>query len=105
MKGHEGIIAMRRSGKKPTIVFLNDYPCKIGGPTDHATVDVAGDQPEWLDLRYLVGLTVSISASSEKRSKRFMQACINAGAAVVAAGSAEKVNGRYEAVWGDVWRK
>ena len=87
MRGHEAIIAMRKAGQKPSIVFLNDYPCdtdwtKFG---DHATVDISGDQPEWLDLRFLVGMRVSITGASEKRAKRLLEACKQAGATRVAA--------------------
>lgn len=110
MKGHEEIIAMRRAGKRPNIVFLNDHPC-LRGELDwarygeNAVVEVHGDQPEWLDLRYLVGLTVSITAANEKRGRRFVDACVKAGVSVVAAGVADMVNGRYEPAWFQVWRK
>jgi hypothetical protein len=110
MKGHEEILNMRRSGKRPNIVFLNDHPCMRGELDwarygENAVVEVHGDQPEWLDLRYLVGLTVSITAANEKRGRRLMQACIKAGAAVVGAGVADIVNGRHESVWFEIWRK
>lgn len=107
MKGHEPIVAMRRAGKRPSIVFLNDFPCATDWPRfgDHPTVEVHGDQPEWLDLRFLVGLNVSISASTEKRGRRLLEACKKAGASVVGAGYSERINGRYESVWNEVWRK
>lgn len=98
MRGHERIIDMRRAGMRPAIVFLNDYPCKTDWPEhgDHATVCVAGDQPEWLDLRFLVGMRVSVSASTEARGRRFMAACQKAGAATVGVGSDS---------WSEVWHK
>lgn len=108
MRGHEQIIAMRKAGKRPSIVFLNDHECMRGELDwrqygEHATVEVHGDQPEWLDLRFLIGMRVSITASSVKRGQRFMDACKRAGAATVAAGYCERVNGRFEGVWSDVW--
>ena len=108
MKGHEPIISLRQSGKKPAIVFLNDFPCDTDWPRfgDHATVDVSADQPEWLDLRFLVGLRVSITGTSEKRAKRFMEACKAAGAITVGAGvSAHVSGGRYEPGWSEIWHK
>ena len=105
MRGHEAIIAMRQTGKRPAIVFLNDYPCKTDWADhgDHATVEVFQDQPEWLDLRFLVGMRVSVSASSETRGKRFMEACKRAGAATVAAGAPLLADKRFNASWSDVW--
>lgn len=105
MRGHEKIISMRKVGKRPSIVFLNDFPCQTDWFEfgEHATVDVSGEQPEWLDLRYLIGLRVSITSKSEKRAKRLMEACKRAGCVTVAAGCAELRNGRWTNVWSDVW--
>ena len=76
MHGHLPLIAMRKRGIKPGIVFLNDFPCetakdwhnpgeKFGeswGP-DHATVCTVGDVIQLLDLRFLVGMRVSITST------------------------------------------
>lgn len=108
MRGHEGIIAMRKAGKKPGIVFLNDYPCSTEwmNARDHATVDVSGDQPEWLDLRFLIGLRVSITGATEKRAKRLMDACKRAGAVTVAAGAPVPKDGYFaESPWSEIWHK
>ncbi len=108
MRGHEKIIAMRKAGSRPAIVFLNDFPCKTDWFEfgEHATVDVSGDQPEWLDLRFLVGLKVSITGGNEKRAKRFMEACKAAGAVTVGAGvSAHVSGGRYEPGWSEIWHQ
>ena len=67
MNGHEKIIAMRQAGKAPKIVFLNDYPCNTDWfeNGDHATVFISQlDDPKTLDLRFLVGLTVSATGST-----------------------------------------
>jgi len=77
MNGHEPIIAMRLSGKKPEIVFIEDFD---GNPEwekfgEFPTVSVKGDDIKTLDLRFLVGLVVSASGSTEKRSKELLEAC------------------------------
>jgi len=109
MRGHEPILAMRKAGKRPVVVFLNDYPCpgelEWNEYGEHATVEVCGDQPELLDLRFLVGMRVSISAETVDRAERLMQACKDAGAELVGAGVVEVVNGRHEGVWSAVWRR
>lgn len=110
MRGHDAIIAMRQQRKRPAVVFLNDYQ-SLSGELDwaqfgeHATVEAHGDHPESLDLRFLVGLRVSINAPTVERAKRFMEACKQAGADMVAAGVVEVVAGRHEGVWSDVWVK
>lgn len=77
MRGHEAVIRMREEGKKPIFVFLDDYPCD----TDwfetgfHANVCVDGDDIQSLDLRFLVGLSVSVSSHDESRAKALFEAC------------------------------
>lgn len=108
MRGHEPIIAMRKAGRKPAIVFINDFDCPADWPEwegDHATVCVAGDTPEALDLRFVLGLSVSITGATENRAKRLMQACKDAGATTVAAGAPSSGNGYYVPGWSDIWRK
>jgi hypothetical protein len=87
MKGHTELINLRNAGISPKIVFLNDYPCKtdwhIQG--DHATVCTSGDLLSSLDLRFLVGLTVSISATTESRAKALFAKAKWFGAKTVAA--------------------
>ena len=92
MHGNEPIIAMRKRGTSPKVVFLNEYPC----PTDwtefheYATVEIKPtDAIEALDLRFLIGLTVSISGSTIERAKRIAEACKAAGATTVATGCVE----------------
>ena len=99
MLGHAPIIKMRLNGKRPSIVFINDFPTpeakdwhtpgakysQVWAP-DHATMQVdAGDRIEALDLRFLTGLTVSATGSTEARAKALFAACIAAGAKTVAA--------------------
>lgn len=99
MLGHLPILKMRSKGKRPSIVFVNDYPTpeakdwhKPGAAyhevwePDHATVQIdADDRIEALDLRFLKGLTVSATGSTEERAKALFAACKRAGATTVAA--------------------
>ena len=87
MRGQEHIIAMRLAGKVPKIAFVNDYPCKTDWfeTGDHATVCTAGNALSSLDLRFLVGISVSISADTEARAKAIFAKAKEAGAKTVAA--------------------
>jgi hypothetical protein len=89
MTGQDEIIELRKRGQRPYIVFLNDFPCNTGRLAgDHFTVSVSPDeQPEWLDLRFLLGMRVSVLASSEKRARRFLEACKDAGAVTIGVGA------------------
>lgn len=107
MRGHEPILAMRKAGRRPAIVFLNDFPCDTDWSEwgDHATVCVADEVPEALDLRFVVGLTVSILGDTIERVKRLAQACKDAGASTVAAGCPVQAGVRYEPGWAEIWHK
>lgn len=87
MRGHENIISQRLNGYAPSIVFLNDYPCKTDwfDYREHATVCTAKDALSSLDLRFLVGLRVSITAVTLDRAQALFERVKLAGAAVVAA--------------------
>ena len=87
MKGHGNIIELRLHGKTPGIVFLNAYPCQTDWFDfgEHATVCTSGDDLSLLDLRFLVGLRVSISATSETRARGLSGLAKANGAATVAA--------------------
>ncbi len=107
MRGHEKLIAMRRIGKRPEIVFLNDFQCK----TDwfetgdrHVTVCVHGDNIQRADMRFLVGLKVSAVSEDPKRAVELFEACKRAGAVVVGAGCPENWKTGYSG-WCEVWRK
>lgn len=99
MLGHLPILKMRSKGKRPSIVFINDYPTpeakdwhnpgaayKQVWEPDHATVQIdEGDHIESLDMRFLAGLTVSATGRTEARAKALFDACKHAGAKTVAA--------------------
>jgi hypothetical protein len=108
MKGHTKIIEMRLQRLRPDIVFLNDYPCKTDWfeYQEHATVCTAGDSLASMDLRFLVGCTVSISATSEDRAKAIFAKAKDAGAATVAAVHCQPDKNIWEqSGWCEVWRK
>jgi len=119
MIGHVAVMKMRISGKKPKIVFLNDYKtpqardwsdpgAKYGEewPSDHATVEIEPtDSPKTIDLRFLKGVAVSITGSTENRAKQFFDAAKKAGATTVAAthlitsGPFNRVTSGWTEVW------
>lgn len=102
MHGHDALINIRKSGRKPGIIFINDYQCKTDWfeEGDNVTICVAGDVPEMLDLRFLAGCMVSITGASKDRAKRLMEACKRGGASVVAAGIGKDITGKG---WSEVW--
>lgn len=118
MYGHEALITMRKGGQSPKIVFINDYhdatardwqnPGEKYGetwPSDHATISTAGDFMETIDLRFVVGLTVSISGTDESRVKALYESCKDNGAAVVAAGVTDPSKPIHkQSGWTEVWR-
>ena len=109
MRGHERLIDMRRAGKAPRMVFINDYKCATDWfeiPGDAVTICTDGDAIELLDLRFLVGLTVSVGSTNEKRAKALFDRCKRASASVVAACHVqEKAHPTMQSGWTQVWRK
>lgn len=108
MKGHGKIIEARLAGKKPPFVFLNDYPCKTDWFefAEHATVCTHGDSINSLDMRFLAGLAVSVSATEENRAKALSDACKAHGARVVAACHVlSSAHSQKQTGWTDVWHK
>lgn len=82
MTGSKRILAMRRSGSKPTVVWLTDFADGYVDPEgDAPTVRVAGFTPEALDLRFLVGIPIAIVEGADaQRLARFAAAMQEAGA-------------------------
>jgi hypothetical protein len=85
MHGHEHLIDMRKRGGKPTMVFLTDFPVlgKWWEDGDYPEICVYHDVPERADMRFLVNLNVTITASTKARAKAFFDVCKAAGAATV----------------------
>ena len=108
MRGHYQLLALRRAGKAPRIVFVDDYPCDTDWHTtgDQVTLCTAGDSVPLLDLRCLVGLRVSISSPSESRAKALFEHCKAAGAIAVAACHVQDGRPAFEQTgWADIWHR
>ena len=109
MRGHQKLIEMRMNRKRPGIVFVNDYECDVDWHTntgDAVTVCTAGDVVQTLDLRFLVGLTVSVSSTSEIRAKALFEKCKAAGAETVAACHIQEDRHHWQQNgWANVYRK
>ena len=106
MRGHENIIRLREAGTRPAFVFINDWPCSVEWfqTGDHATVCTAGDSIGTLDLRFLVGLRVSVSSHTEARAKALFEACKRAGVQVVGAVHVRPDRKPWDQDgWVDVW--
>lgn len=108
MRGHEHIIALRKSGRKPEWVFINDWPCSTDWAEfgDFATVCTHRDAIARLDLRFVVGLKVNISADTEQRAKELFEAAKSFGAHLVAACHVQPgVHPHLQQGWVSVWEK
>lgn len=81
MTGDRPITAMRRAGRKPAYVWVSDFPDCI---LDGLTVKVAGDSPELLDLRFLVGTTAIVEGADSARVDRIAKACAAVARRVIA---------------------
>ncbi len=96
MRGHEPLLAMRRSGAVPQSVWLDldpsdawrnwpqmlgvqwrEHPNAVGSA--HVQID-ADDSIARLDLRFLVGLTVWGQGTDAHRVEMLHRACAEAGA-------------------------
>ena len=107
MRGHENIIRMRQAGKRPAFVFVNDWPCDTEWfeTGEHVTVCTDGDPMSSLDLRFLIGLRVSVSAHTEERAKALFEACKDAGVEMVGAVHVKSNRRPWEQDgWVEVWK-
>lgn len=108
MRGHQPLIEMRMKRQKPDVVFLNDFSCDVNWQEfdDAVTICTHGDILQTLDLRFLVGLTVSISGATEQRAKQLFDMVKSAGAEVVAACHVKENESPYSQTgWAEIWQK
>jgi hypothetical protein len=87
MQGYEKIIEMRMAGYMPSCVFIDDFkiePSKWSQEGDFLNVCVEGDSIGTLDLSFLIGLDVRITANTENRAHEIFEAAIANGAKTVA---------------------
>lgn len=95
MRGHQPIIAMRRAGYTPDVVWVSDFDFVKPGD---ATVCVAGDTPELEDFRFLVGLTAIVDGHDAKRVERIAAACKRHAKRVIASVARPVDQWRWEVV-------
>lgn len=81
MTGHEPILALRRSGRRPTFVWISDHQHQT---LDGLTVRVTDDTPETLDLRFLLGVTALVEGPDADRVKRIAECCKTVAKRVIA---------------------
>jgi len=108
MKGHDHIIEMRLNRKVPSIVFVNDYPCKTDWSEfgEHATVCTAKDSIRNIDFRFLNGLRVSISSPAEQRAKSLYERIKESGATTIAACHIQaSEHASNQTGWASVWHR
>lgn len=81
MTGQQGILAMRRAGRKPEFVWVSDFksPC-----LDGLTVGTFGDTPELEDFRFLVGVTAIVEGPDAARVDRIALVCQSIAHRVIA---------------------
>jgi hypothetical protein len=108
MKGHEGIIKMRQQGLAPVMISLDDFrfPSPLTDWEEYGaqpTVCVHKEPIERLDLRFLVGMKVSITSHTEDRAKRLFDACKAAGAKFVAASHTAMVGEVAKTGWVEIY--
>jgi len=108
MKGHEGIIKLRKQGKSPELILLDDFahesPMTDWEEYDSVpTVCVHHDAIEGLDLRFMVGCRVSITSHDEERAKRLFAACKAAGARWIAASHMINLGEVHKSGWSELY--
>jgi len=89
MKGSDAVFAMRRGGGKPRGIWVSRRPSiqalewsKYDDLAGFPEIEILPSEiPEFLDLRFAVGLTVHISGGDVYgKEKRLMDAFLKAGA-------------------------
>lgn len=91
MRGHQDLIAMRRRGYVPHVVFIDIGQDRLWDGWVERTPWSAhlcvgeSEQPSRADLRCVVGLTVSVHGEDAARVHALRDACIEARAARVIA--------------------
>ncbi len=106
MKGHTQLIAMRKDGFAPSVVFVETNPELFAAVHDwheyapnRAQVRIeASDNPDTADLRFLVGLSVMVNGNDLDRVRRVGKACERAKASRVVTFVSKLVNDRFETV-------
>ena len=82
MTGQEQIIKLRRAGKSPRFVWVQDFPGPVYGAMNVRLSPT--DVPEQQDWRFLVGLTALVEGFDPDRVARIAKACAAYARRVVA---------------------
>lgn len=104
MKGHDALIAMRRRGTTPAVVFLDTEPCFVRAWADWqqhtpaaASVWVEpGESMQRIDLRCVVGLPVVVTGMNAERVRAVADAAAKAKAKAVTGYVYRYLTGRQE---------
>ncbi|MBT9513290.1 MAG: hypothetical protein IV104_13165 [Acidovorax sp.] len=83
MTGQDAILNMRRNGKSPGYVWVDDCAATCLNDGTHVTL-AARDVPEQQDWRFLVGLQVMVSGEDPGRVERITAACAEYAKRVIA---------------------
>ena len=99
MRGHDHVIKFRQSGFRPQSVFVCDFPMVVNNPEwredyHHMTVCTHGDALGSLDLRFVVGLVVTVMGDELGRVRQIAADCKKAGADRVVAQCGQRI-----AIW------
>lgn len=82
MTGQEHILKLRRAGKSPRFVWVQDFPGPVYGAMNVRLSPT--DVPEQQDWRFLVGLTAMVEGFDPERVARIAKACAAYARRVVA---------------------
>lgn len=99
MRGHDRIISMRQKGFKPATVFVCDFPVVVSDARwredfQHMTVCTSGDSIGSLDMRFVVGLPVTVLGHELGRVQQIAVECKKSGANLVVAQCGQRI-----AIW------
>lgn len=92
MRGHEALIALRREKKRPQGVWITQKPSidcmkwdKAAETLPYPEIEILpNENPDGLDLRFVIGLTVHVSADKDvRKARRLHAALLEAGASRV----------------------
>jgi hypothetical protein len=78
MKGSHEIINARMTGRSPAAVYIIDHPDT--SPMEFGEVNVYQLPLDKMDFRFVVGLLVGITSTTEERCKQIAALCENCGA-------------------------
>lgn len=88
MKGSQEIINARMNHRSPAAIYIIDHPDT--SPLEFGEVNVYQMPIDKMDLRFVVGLIVGITSTSEDRCKQIASLCEKCGARGITYGVQQK---------------